>query len=700
MFDVADLRAYQLAIIIPEFNQPQLAIEAIEDALAQTDCPLTAVVLANDASDFAEIDEIANAYMSTSRNFFYLKARKNRGLAGNRNAAVQFCLTEFPELKALTFLDSDDRLHPRTLSHFFRSLEESRHKRTKVGWIYTDPYQFGGIHGYLRKPTRYKILWHMLANSNSATSLIDVAVFKEGCFFDETMKKGSEDWAFWLSAVSKGFVGEFVLPPTFGYRRRAESMSSDATFHRQEIVDYVWSQFPELFNRPKIFSLQDEELPPYALMHVERYDEVDLFSDTRARTSRLSFAELIASLVEQRADPLSHGIRCICIGHTNGISRLKESGLLNWLLWASSNNADDAAYSVRYDCAEDGFDTSESQEGHGDTECDVLLFSYGALKNFNAKTSSFRKEIRLRLTGKCGTPAFTPRKFFREVFLSALDSADFSRAELAKQHLALWKPNGAVGVDVVDHLLGTQKHLPLLRPTGQIVVGVAVGPSNFSPGNIETLLKFLRQFADHSSGFRMVLYFAEKDFQVGLKIGRGLGAVDIFFLPADLTSSTRHDEKHYLGSRMTPWMVFSDKKASLGPFVGLDAFFNLSNPELSALAFPLQKRGVVTVAVVAADARTSHNRGRGHSFRSPVFGQTPFIENVLAYEHAYQHIVTASADDVPWLIAKGLPRDKIKTAPHLWSFDLRRARNTFEHTTVAGDINDSTGGVWAEILDR
>lgn len=57
--------------------------------------------------------------------------------------------------------------------------------------------------------------------------------------FDEEMKLGYEDYAFWLQALKAGFTVTTIQKPLFNYRRHGSTMIDNTTKHHEEIISYM-----------------------------------------------------------------------------------------------------------------------------------------------------------------------------------------------------------------------------------------------------------------------------------------------------------------------------------------------------------------------------------------------------------------------------------------------------------------------------
>src|SRR5579872_6550474 len=96
----------RVAVVIPLFKQPALAIEAFESALRQRTTFDYRIIAVNDGCPFAETDRVCRAYARAYPDRFRYVHRKNGGLSAARNTGVAVALHAWPSIEAVQMLDS------------------------------------------------------------------------------------------------------------------------------------------------------------------------------------------------------------------------------------------------------------------------------------------------------------------------------------------------------------------------------------------------------------------------------------------------------------------------------------------------------------------------------------------------------------------------------------------------------------------
>ena len=201
-----------IGIIVPIYKHSGLAAEALASLMDQQDAPSAVVVMINDGDQLSETDLVCNTFAGdhSGLQFNYLK-RRNGGLSAARNSGIDFLTSRYPSIEAIYFLDADNRLQSYALSTMAAALVD----HPEADWFYPDINMFG-LDNVSQYRGEYSALIHQQSNICEAGSLVRRRVFAAGVRFDEDMRRGYEDWEFWLSAQAKGFRGRNI--PDLGLR--------------------------------------------------------------------------------------------------------------------------------------------------------------------------------------------------------------------------------------------------------------------------------------------------------------------------------------------------------------------------------------------------------------------------------------------------------------------------------------------------
>ena len=180
----------EVAVILPVFGQSALMSEAVASLLAQQDAPDFGLVLVDDrCPDPATIRTALRLCRASGRPAKYWRAPHNSGLSAMRNAGVNLALATWPSVRAIAFLDGDDRLHARYLRRSFDALESAGvDDGPRIGWVYEDWDQFG-VNEALAAPVDYQALFALAGCQHTPGALCDAAMFRNGLRFDEARRR-------------------------------------------------------------------------------------------------------------------------------------------------------------------------------------------------------------------------------------------------------------------------------------------------------------------------------------------------------------------------------------------------------------------------------------------------------------------------------------------------------------------------------
>lgn len=255
-----DVRA---VILIPAYGQPWLTAETLHKAVAQQTEFGFAVAVVNDGCPSPETHEVCLNFSATYPDkVFYLK-KANAGLSAARNSGLEFALSAFPALEAVYFLDCDNHIGPLLLQ---RMVDALRRSDETVGWAYADVDKFGFASFHDTSGT-YSPLEHLFRSFCEAGSMVSRRMLDTGIRFDTAMRKGVEDWDFWLQGLDKGFRGIHVPDAGFRYRRRGESMLVEAERDFAPILTYIRTKHSRLYNVKAVLQLEIEARARYAIYH-------------------------------------------------------------------------------------------------------------------------------------------------------------------------------------------------------------------------------------------------------------------------------------------------------------------------------------------------------------------------------------------------------------------------------------------------
>lgn len=178
-----------VSIIVPCRDTGSTLRESIDAALAQTYGNVEIVVVDDGSTDpdtIALLDDISTVARVVRQPHSGASAARNRAI---REAKGKYVLP----------LDSDDLIEPDYVARAVDVMEQ----RADVGIVYCHADRFGAVEGPWALPD-----WHL------DSMLIDNIIFVTSLFrredweavggFDEDLRRGAEDWDFWLRIIGLG----------------------------------------------------------------------------------------------------------------------------------------------------------------------------------------------------------------------------------------------------------------------------------------------------------------------------------------------------------------------------------------------------------------------------------------------------------------------------------------------------------------
>lgn len=203
--------APKVSVVVTCFNLGRYLDEAVASVEAQTLRDFE-IIIVDDGSDDPETLAALNSYRPPRA---LLLRTANRGLPAARNHGVRSARGDY-----ICCLDADDRLLPTWLEKAAAALDADPDLAFVSHWLRTF-----GDEEWEWKPTRCDfpaLLDHNTVNGAAAVRReIWLAVGGQ----DESLRRGCEDWDFWITLVERGYRGAILPETLFEYRRRPDSMS-------------------------------------------------------------------------------------------------------------------------------------------------------------------------------------------------------------------------------------------------------------------------------------------------------------------------------------------------------------------------------------------------------------------------------------------------------------------------------------------
>ncbi len=232
----------RVSVVIPCFNSGATIRKTVDSVQAQTWRDTEIVVVddgSTDAATIAVLDSLTGVR---------LVRQGNAGLPAARNAGFKVATGEY-----VLPLDADDWLEPEAIAHLVSALQEA----PDASFAYSHLWLQGEAKGVLAKS--YNYFEQLFLNQMPYSILMRRSLWQDIGGYDETMRRGYEDWEFNIRLGVHGHYGVVVPRPLFHYRVASTGM---LLARSNQLHGELWSE------------IQNKNKATYRLPHLLRLWQV------------------------------------------------------------------------------------------------------------------------------------------------------------------------------------------------------------------------------------------------------------------------------------------------------------------------------------------------------------------------------------------------------------------------------------------
>ena len=243
----------RVSVVIPCFEQGSWVEDAVASVFDQTFDSWEIVLVDDGSTDPATIrllDEIAGWPRVR------LVRQDNQGLPAARNAGIARSAGEF-----IVPLDADDALVPEYLAEMVAALASHPEAAFAHCWAWL----FGDVDA-VWVPRPFNRYWQRLSNGVVGCVLLRKAAWEAVGGYDETMRRGHEDWELWTRLEASGWGQVRVDRALFRYRKHGVSMSVGSEAGFEAGLAEVRARNPQLYTRVALEILKREWYPFVSLI--------------------------------------------------------------------------------------------------------------------------------------------------------------------------------------------------------------------------------------------------------------------------------------------------------------------------------------------------------------------------------------------------------------------------------------------------
>lgn len=229
-----------VSVVIPCYNTHSFLGQAIDSVRAQTFSNIEIIVVDDGSTDPGTI-----AFFDRLGSDVLLIRQENRGLPAARNVGFVAAKGDF-----VLPLDADDWLEPT----FVEKLVGLLVQRPELAFAFSYIHMKGEGQGVLHKG--YNFFEQLFLNQLPYCLMLRKAVWKKAGGYDESMRRGYEDWEFNIRLGCLGFFGAVVPEPLFNYRIAQSGMllSTSSKIHG-ELWETIRCKHQEIYGIDSLFRL-------------------------------------------------------------------------------------------------------------------------------------------------------------------------------------------------------------------------------------------------------------------------------------------------------------------------------------------------------------------------------------------------------------------------------------------------------------
>lgn len=231
---VSNFEEKMVSIIIPCYNDAKYIEQAVNSALNQTYKNIEVIVV-DDGSNTETKDVLKKLEHKITK----LITQENKGQSTARNVGIKEAKGNY-----ILVLDSDDFFEPTFCEKAIPVFLENKAVKLvtcEANLLHTN----GSIEIY--KPKGGTISNFMYYNDALGTSLFKKEDWQNCGGYDESMRKGFEDWEFFIRLLKNG-GNCYVIPEVlYSYRKRNDSTTSKANIIKYDLQKYIYIKHKDIY---------------------------------------------------------------------------------------------------------------------------------------------------------------------------------------------------------------------------------------------------------------------------------------------------------------------------------------------------------------------------------------------------------------------------------------------------------------------
>lgn len=223
-----------ISIIIPCYNDAEFIEQAVNSALSQTHSNKEIIVV-DDGSN----KDTKHVLQSLEHKIDALITQENLGQSIARNNGIKQAKGSF-----ILVLDSDDYFENTFCQKALNLFKNDAY--IKLVSCYANLVFEKASNNYVYKPKGGTIESFLTSNSALGSAMFKKEDWNSCGGYDEAMRKGLEDWEFYIRLLSQGGRAEVIKEPLYNYRKRENTTTSKANQAKYDLFKYIFTKHKDL----------------------------------------------------------------------------------------------------------------------------------------------------------------------------------------------------------------------------------------------------------------------------------------------------------------------------------------------------------------------------------------------------------------------------------------------------------------------
>ena len=224
-----------LSVIIPCYNDWEYIGQAVDSTLNQT-YPYKEIIVIDDGSNSKTKDVLKRIEPKITK----LITQQNKGQSTARNIGIKEAKGHY-----ILVLDSDDYFEPTFCEKaitVFEANDGIKLVTCHANLLFTEKKD-----SYVFKPKGGTIADFLTSNNALGSAMFKKEDWSSIGGYDETMKKGFEDWEFYMRLLEHGGVARVIAEPLYNYRKRKNTTTSKANNIKYDLLKYIYFKHENLY---------------------------------------------------------------------------------------------------------------------------------------------------------------------------------------------------------------------------------------------------------------------------------------------------------------------------------------------------------------------------------------------------------------------------------------------------------------------